>query len=117
MNVVSVDEIDGTPYTGVLGTDYVIDEPNQRKVSFSNFPTSYVDSNFCTFEVTYTSGFDPVPDDIKYAQSLLVVAQLNKQDGRDLKSYKLRERTVTFTDDNMYSQFVTLLGPYITITL
>lgn len=32
VNVVSIDKIDGQTYTGVAGIDYVITEPNNRKV-------------------------------------------------------------------------------------
>lgn len=49
--------------------------------------------------MAYTSGYDPVPVDIVYAQSLLVVGEMSKADGQELKSYKLRERTVTFKDE------------------
>lgn len=78
-------------------------------VNITNFPSSDINTEFCTFEITYTSGFDPIPDDIIYAQSLLVVSEMSKQNGQDLKSYKLRERTVTFKDESTFEQFSNLL--------
>jgi hypothetical protein len=101
----------------VAGIDYVITEPNNRKVDIWNFPVGLLNNEFCTFEVAYTSGYDPVPVDIVYAQSLLVVGEMSKADGQELKSYKLRERTVTFKDEWSFLSFKSILGRYQTLTI
>jgi len=52
LNVTSIDTIDGQPYTGVLGTDYIIRDPNKRVGVISNYTTiNQTQTPFCQVNI------------------------------------------------------------------
>lgn len=115
LNATSIDAIDGVAYTWVLWDDYIIEGDNKRKVSFYNFPTWSLNTRFPSFEITYTSWYNPIPEDIVYAQSLLAMSEYAKYQGRPLESYKLRQRTVKFASSDDFETFSNTINRYSTL--
>lgn len=119
INVVSIDEVNGTTYTGALWTDYRIQPPNQRKVVFKDLNGYNNTSNFCEYTIVYTAWYATIPTDIQYAQCVLAMLEYSKKDGKDIVKYKLREREVTFASDqtSRFNNLQSIINKYTTLSL
>lgn len=112
LNVESIDEINGQSYTGVLGVDYQIQPPKNSRVLFKTFAQYLSWLQFNYFTIKYTSGYQTIPDDIKYLQYLLVNGELNKEWNKEVKSYSLWPRSVTFADTDSFNMASKTISKY-----
>jgi len=102
INPVSIVSINGTAYTGVLWTDYKIID---RKIIINDL-NSYLVSDFPYVDITYNSWFDPLPWDIVYLHTCIVVDEYNKEGSKDLKNYTAWPRKYEYFDVSEQSQKV-----------
>jgi len=112
LGIVSIDEINWLSYTGILNTDYQIQLPHNSCVQFKNISDYLWWLLFSYFNVKYTSWYSTIPDDIKYLQYLMVEWELEKQWGKEVKSYNLWPRSVTFSDDENYNSAQKIISNY-----
>lgn len=112
LNIASIDEINWQSFTGVLNTDYQIQPPHNTFVQFRNIWTYLSWLMFSYFNVKYTSWYSTIPGDIKYLQYLMVEWELNKEWWKEVKSYSLWPRSVTFADETSENTAKKIIGNY-----
>lgn len=112
LNIVSIDEINWQSYTWVLNTDYSIQYPKNSCVQFRNIGSYLSWLMFPYFNVKYTSWYSTIPKEIQYLQYLLVENELNKSWWKEVKSYSLWPRSVTFADETNANTAQTILNNY-----
>ena len=100
IEIKSLDEINNTSYTWVLNIDYQIIKPLKSRIVIKDLVIYINGLVFDYFDITYTSWYSVIPNDIKYLQYLLVSGELAKQSGKEIKSYTLWPRQFTFSDTN-----------------
>lgn len=111
-NIISIDEINWLSFTGVLNTDYQIQPPKNSQVQFKNISHYIAWLAYPYFNIKYTSWYTDIPDEIKYLQYLLVSWEINKESWKEVKSYSLWPRSVTFTDDTSASTANQIIANY-----
>ena len=62
--------------------------------SFTAFDTSY----FNTFDITYTSWYASIPTDIQLLMYIMISAELNRDWGKTVSSYKVWDVSVSYVD-------------------
>lgn len=101
-NVTALVSINWTTYTGVLGTDYLILPPYNSVLyikDFNQYTTSL--NNLPKFPIVVTSWYAAGSQEYKllgYIQCLMVEGLLAKENGFDIQSYKLWDRSFTFAE-------------------
>lgn len=94
--VTSVDKINWVAYIWILNTDYQI--RLWRKIYINDIWNYLNSSVFNNFEITYTSWYENIPDDIKLLMYIMISAELNREAGKTVSSYKVWDTSVSFTD-------------------
>jgi hypothetical protein len=112
-NISSIDKINWTDYSWVLGEDYFIDG---RKVMISNFEDFIFEKTYNFLELEYTSWFATIPSDIKLLQLLLVNGELNKQNWQEVETYKIGDFSITYAK-NWLTDPKNILNKYKTINI
>ena len=117
LEVASITEINWKAYTGVLDTDYRIQDHKNSKLYIKNLVeyTSWLD--FPYFTIKYVSGYQTIPNDIKYMQYLMVSWELAKTQWQEIKSYSLWPRSITFKDIKDFDTVKSTIFNYSTITV
>ena len=113
----SLDEINGRSYTGILDTAYQITPPMDSRIVIRDLATYVNALIFDYFTIKYTSGFQTIPDDIKYLQYLLVVWEQAKQSGQEVSRYTMWPRTLVFKDQVSMDMAKMTLGNYFVIRI
>lgn len=108
----SINEVNGLSYTWVLNTDYQIQPPKDSCVCFLNISTYLSSLRFAYFPIDYISWCSTIPEDIKYLQYLMVEWELNKSWWKEVKSYSLWPRSVTFADDEKANSAQKIINNY-----
>lgn len=120
INVTSINSINNITYTGVENIDYRIKKPNNRKVEFLDLVQYPNTSRFCDNKFDYTAWYtaNNIPSDLLYVQTVLAASEYNAQNGQPIKSYKLRQRTVSFAwTDELWNKVRTILWKYTTLSI
>lgn len=109
--VTAIKTISGVTYTGVLGTDFVIE--NKRKVTLRYLNGYITNFNWDTISVVYTAGYSTIPAAIKLAEMMLVGA-FNAGGGSNgsYSSYAIGDEKVVFKTQEELKQYTLLLKPY-----
>lgn len=117
IEIQSIDEINWLSYTWVLNTDYQITPPLKSRLVIRDI-ASYINGMiFEWFDITYTSWFSTIPNDIKYLQYLMTSWEFAKQNWQEVKSYSLWPRSVTFKDQSSLDTWSQTLSYYSLIKL
>jgi len=96
IEVKSIKKINDKDYAWVIWTDYLIAQPQNRKVVIKDL-FDYLDWNELEyFTITYISWFDKIPWDIVFAQVLLVEEEMNKSWWQTISQYKMWPRTIKY---------------------
>jgi len=112
IEIASIDEINGTSFTGVANVEFQIQPPHNSYVEFRYISTYLSWLLFPYFNVKYTSWFVTIPEEIKYLQYLMVVWELNKEWWKEVKSYSLWPRSVTFSDTTSWDTALQIINKY-----
>lgn len=122
INVQTIDKINWQTYSWNKDIDYFIRNPNNRKVVFKNLD-GFGNNNDCSVDITYTSWYVNIPNDIKLAWYIMAWWLFAQKNWQNVKSYKVWDVTVVFQDDwqslwNMqYTQVNNIFAQYKTFTL
>ncbi len=111
INVVSIEKINWVDYVWTLNEDFMI--RYWRKLYINNLAT-YLDARpFNFFDITYTSWFNPIPNDIILLQSLMVAWELANENWKEVTSYKVWDVAVSFANWNSWvSTLKTIISKY-----
>lgn len=107
----SIKSINGISYTGVLGTDYIIE--NHRKVTFKQIAQYLTGFWWDSCEFVYSAGFDTIPADFQLAE-LQIAANMYATAGSNnaYQSYQIGDEKVVFKSAEDAKQVLALLKPY-----
>ena len=122
IEVESIQKIEWKSYTWVLGTDYKILSPQNRKIVMSDL-YKYIShwDDLWYFNVEYISWFDKMPQDIIFAHILLVEEEMNKSGWQVVASYKMWPRSIVYAKaqdvKSSKESFASYLNKYKTLSI
>lgn len=107
----AIKKLNGITYTGVLGTDYIIE--NLRKVTFKQIAEYLTGFWWDSIEFIYTAGFSTIPSDIKMAE-LMIASSMHATRGANnsYSAYQIGDERVTFKSKTDADDVMRLLKPY-----
>lgn len=110
VNVTELKEINSDTYTWTLRVVW----PYANRLQITDIEDYTFDDDYPQFEVVVTSGYSTIPEDLKYAQLLMVMMEASKSSWRNIKSYTLWPRSFSYADDQeeMANTIRTILSPY-----
>lgn len=109
--ITAVKTINGTTYTGTIGTDFIVE--NKRILNFRDIDQYLINLNFDSFEIVYTAGYASCPADIKLAEQLLVSTMYGtKGTTGAYESYQIGEEKVVFKSKEDSELFLKYLKPH-----
>ena len=112
-NITAITKINNIAYTGVLDTDYQILPPYNSVLYIKDFWDYNTNPNaFPKFPIEVTCGYDNSSSEyglLSFLQSLMVEWLYAKENGLDVKSYKLWDRSFTFADRDWMANDITSL--------
>jgi hypothetical protein len=94
--VTAVKKINWTTYTWTIDEDYQI--TNWRKLIISDWRNYLDTSYFNTFDITYTSWYSTIPTDIQLLMYIMLSAELNRDWGKQVDSYKVWDVSVSYVN-------------------
>lgn len=113
-NPQSIITINGEAYAGVLWTDYYIDWRKLMINDLWNYPSVFP----WIIEIVYSAGYSTLPKDIVYFHCLLVEWELAKEWGKEIASYRLWPRQVSYIDTPTNTSIMeSIKSKYIIITV
>lgn len=120
INITAVNQINWTNYTWVLWTDYFIRKPSNRNICFKTLE-SYINYDSGYIDITYTSWYASIPEDIVYATLNLISLSYNTDKWQTVKSYKVGDVSVSLWSseqtDTIIDSVNSILSRYKTFTL
>ena len=109
-NVKEVVKINGVDYSGIkwYTSESTYRIVNWRKVVIDDLSNYLADMKWLYFEIEYSAWLATIPADLKYAWLLMASIDFWKDWWKDIKSYKLWPRSVTFETEWTAEQVMTI---------
>lgn len=119
-NVSAIHKINWIDYEWEIEKDFFALRPQGRKVRIMNL-CKYLNNDTMwkwVFKIEYKAWFDPIPEDIKMAQCLLIAYQYMKDWGKTILKYVMWPRTVQYDSaDWVYNDAMKILNRYKQVNL
>ena len=118
-NVDTIDTIDGNVYTWIKWEDYKITWYLKNEVYINQrFTTTPI--YFELLEIEYTAWYDTAPQELSFAQDMLVEWLISQKLWRDIVSEKSWPRTVQFAskeDSKIFKDLIKLYTPILNVSV